>query len=198
MIYWSFTSDISVARETLSWMLSPNMIQYFVSINMDIDAKSVQIDSTTNPTLPHSSLLAATLSCFFDFSAEYAVFMWGYTSLYILILEIIMSVHTETILIVKSLSAFLSDSSLTDPCFGVDFDLSNNFFCKTLHPLFECAKHLEACHSWRFITCHRQCNPLSKRGECMSCAQDCLAEGHSCTYTDGSGKSAWLQCTIGL
>lgn len=60
-------------------MLSPDMIQYCVSINMDIDAKSMQIDSTSNPTLPHSSLLAATLSYFFDFSAEYAVFMRGCT-----------------------------------------------------------------------------------------------------------------------
>lgn len=87
------------------------MIQYCVSINMDIDAKSMQIDSTTNPTLPRSSLLAATLSYFFDFSAEYAVFMCGRTSLYILILVIIMPVPTKTILTVKSLSTLLSDPS---------------------------------------------------------------------------------------
>lgn len=46
---------------------------------MDIDAKSMQIDSTSNPTLPHSSSLAATASYFFDFSAGYAVFMRGCT-----------------------------------------------------------------------------------------------------------------------
>jgi len=46
---------------------------------MDIDAKSMQIDSTSNPTLLHSSSLAATASLFFDFSAGYAAFMRGCT-----------------------------------------------------------------------------------------------------------------------
>lgn len=40
----------------------------------------MQIDSTSNPTLPHSSSLAAAASCCFDFSAGYAVFMRGCTS----------------------------------------------------------------------------------------------------------------------
>lgn len=46
---------------------------------MDIDAKLMQIDSTSNPTLPHSSSLAATASYFFDFSTEYVIFMRGCT-----------------------------------------------------------------------------------------------------------------------
>lgn len=46
---------------------------------MDIDAKLMQIDSTSNPTLPRSSSLAATASYFFDFSAGYTIFMRGCT-----------------------------------------------------------------------------------------------------------------------
>lgn len=66
-------------RDSVSWVLSPNMIQYCVSINMDIDAKSMQIDSTSSPTLPHASSLGAAASFSFDFSAGHAVFMRGWT-----------------------------------------------------------------------------------------------------------------------
>lgn len=39
----------------------------------------MQINSTSNPTLPHTSSLATTVSYFFDFSVGYAVFVRGCT-----------------------------------------------------------------------------------------------------------------------